>query len=387
MTRFLYVGNHAGYFLTHRLPVMQALQAIGYEVHVAVPAEPDSLAKMVSQNAVGEIRDRGFHVHPISLRRGSMGIWGELRAICSLYRVIKDTKPDIIYQATLKPVIYGGLIMRFTHHPVTISAITGLGYVFVSSDTRSRLLRGILSQVFRIVLAHPNIMVLFQNHDDRDLFVERRLIPVERAYVIKGSGVDITKYQPVPEPEELPVVVLPSRMIWDKGIGEFVEAARNVRLDGIQARFVLVGDSDPENPRSVTKEQLQAWHDEGVVEWWGWRQDIPMILREAHIVCLPSYREGVPKILIEAAATGRAIVTCDVPGCREIVRPGENGLLVPPQTVKPLEKALCELIGDPDLRQAMGLRGREIVEKEFSSEIIVANTLEIISNQMRRAKE
>ncbi len=378
MPRFLYVGNHAGYFLTHRLPVMLALQENGYEVHATIPTEPDALAKMVLGDAVAEIQSLGFPIHSVPLKRGSLGIRGELQVIRSLFRIYKQVKPDIIYHATMKPVIYGGLVARLTNQPAIISAITGLGYTFIGSDFKTRTMRKILSIVFRFVLGHSNSIALFQNDDDRDLFVKHGLVAPEKTLVIKGSGVDVDLFHYTPETPDTPIVVLPSRLLWDKGVGEFVEAARNLRSQDIEARFVLVGDVDPENPRSISSEQLQAWINEGIIEWWGWQQDMSSVFQKAHIVCLPSYREGLPKALIEASAAGRAIATTDVPGCREVVQSGENGLLVPVKSVNSLQEALSTLIENPDLRQMMGKKGREKAEKEFSTKVIVANTLQAV---------
>ena len=184
-------------------------------------------------------------------------------------------------------------------------------------------------------------------------------------------------YAPVPEPQGVPIVVLPARMLWDKGVREFVEAAAQLKQRGVSARFVLVGDPDGENPASVPETQLADWQRQGVVECWGRREDIPLVLAQSHIVCLPSYREGLPKSLLEAASSGRPIVTTDVPGCREIVRDGDNGLLVEARNASALADALGKLLADPALRQRLGARGRERVMSEFSQEIIVGQVLAV----------
>jgi glycosyltransferase involved in cell wall biosynthesis len=375
--RFLYVGNHAGYFITHRLPVMLALRDAGYEIHVAAPIEADALEKIVAENAVQKIRDMGFQYHPIPIKRGSIGLTGEIRLFLRLVQLYRQIKPDIVYHATIKPVLYGGIIARLTGVRAVISSVTGLGYIFISQDLKARLLRGGVKTAYRLALNHPNIGVLFQNEDDQCTFIEQKLVKEINTSVIKGSGVDTEKFYATSEPDGVPVVVLPSRMLWDKGVGEFVEAARQVHTVGIQARFVLAGDPDPDNPAAISNDQLQKWHDEGVVKWIGWQSDMADVLRRSHIVCLPSYREGIPKALIEAAASGRPIITTDVPGCRETVRNGENGLLVPVRTVEPLADALCRLIQDTDLRRRMGKKSREIAETEFSKDIIIRKTLAI----------
>lgn len=185
------------------------------------------------------------------------------------------------------------------------------------------------------------------------------------------------QFTPSPEPCGAPLVVLAARMIWDKGVGEFVKAAYQLRLSGVQARFVLVGEIDYGNPSAIPEAQMKAWQAEGFVEWWGYKTEMPEILSRAHIVCLPSYREGVPKVLIEAAACGRATIATDMPGCREIVRHEENGLLVPPRDASALAAAIERLVEDPALRTRFGARGRQIAEAEFSVERVVRDTLAI----------
>ncbi len=186
-----------------------------------------------------------------------------------------------------------------------------------------------------------------------------------------------TLYAPFPEPDGTPLVLLPARMLWDKGVAEFVEAATQLKSRGMLARFVLVGEPDIENPASVPEHQLISWQKDGVVEWWGRREDMPQVLKQSHIVCLPSYREGLPKSLLEAASCGRPIVTTDVPGCREIVHDGENGILVEARNSTALADALARLLADRELRKWMGRRGRERVLNEFSQEIVVAQVLAI----------
>jgi glycosyltransferase involved in cell wall biosynthesis len=200
-------------------------------------------------------------------------------------------------------------------------------------------------------------------------------VEASRSVLIRGSGVDLARYTPAPEPEGVPLVVLPARMLRDKGVEEFVAAARMLKQAGVNARFALVGDPDPENPAAISLAQLAAWREEGAVEYWGWRDDMATVFRQAHLVCLPSYREGLPKALIEAAACERALVTCDVPGCREVVSDGDNGLLVPARDSAALARALRRLIEDAGLRRALARRSRERAVAEFSLERVIADTL------------
>ncbi len=376
--RILYVGNHASYFLTHRLPVFQSLQESGCDVHVAVPAKSDALGRMIDADAIETIERLGFHFHDIPISRGSINPINELRTLYYLFRLYRTLKPELIYHATVKPVLYGGLMSRIVGIPGAIFGVTGLGYLFVASGFKGLLIRMPIKLAFRLALSHPNAHTIFQNYDDYEAFVHQNLVNARNATVIKGSGVDLSEYNYLEETNCTPIVVLISRMLWDKGVREFVEAARILSNAGTKGRFVLVGDSDPDNPASVPQSQLRAWQDQGIIEWWGWRKDIPSILQQSHIVSLPSYYpEGVPKCLIEAAACGKPIVTTNMPGCKEIVEDGINGFLVPPRDTSSLAESIRQLIENPELRQEMGRRSREIAESEFSIEKVVGATIEI----------
>ena len=365
--RLLYVVNEAGFFLSHRLPLARAARTAGYEVHVATP----------EGKGADQIRADKFQFHTIPMSRKGMNPREELRSIVALYRLYRQVAPDIIHHVTIKPVLYGGLMARLARVPAVVNAVTGLGFVFVSTGVRARLRRLGVRLAYRLALGHPNSRVIFQNPDDRETFVNEHLLPDCRAALIRGSGVDMTTFVPLPETDGPPLVVLAARMLWDKGVGEFVEAVRTLRGSGVEARFALVGDTDEGNPAAVPDSRLSAWREERVVEWWGHRNDMTRVFAEAHIVCLPSYREGLPKVLIEAAACGRPIVTTDTPGCREIVRDGENGFLVPPRDVNRLATAMRRLIDDTELRKCFGFRGRQIAEAEFSIERVVSSTLTV----------
>jgi glycosyltransferase involved in cell wall biosynthesis len=380
MIRFLYVGNHAGHFLTHRLPAMLALQKAGYEMHVAVPDQPDDLEQLITVNAVETITQLGFIVHPIPITRGSLGLINAFRSLVVLYRLYRQLKPDLIYHATIKPVIYGGLISRLIQAPKVLNAMTGLGYAFTNKDIKARIIKTAFTLAYRFIMGHPGAVAVFQNEDDRASFVDAKLVDYNRTAIIRGSGVDMEKFSPASDRRNgPPVIMLASRMLWDKGVGEFVESAKASQQAGLQARFVLVGDSDPENPAAITRQQLQTWHESRVVEWWGWRNDMVLMLRQADIFCLPSYREGLSKAMIEAAAMGLPIVTADVPGCREIVHHGENGFLVPVRDSAALFDTLRQLVSDPVLRAQMGAASREIAVHNYSVEAVCSTTVELCS--------
>jgi glycosyltransferase involved in cell wall biosynthesis len=256
-----------------------------------------------------------------------------------------------------------------------VNAISGLGYAF-TPDRGARWLRPLVTAWYRVALAHPRSRTIFQNHDTYRQFVEGGWIRRERAALIRGSGVDCDLFRPTPEPTGRPVVMLAARMLWDKGIREFVEAARLLRDAAAGTRFVLVGAPDSGNPRSVPRAQLEAWARDAGVEWWGHREDMPAVLAAATLVVLPtSYPEGTPKILVEAAACGRAIIASDAPGCREVVRHDVNGLLVPVRDGAALARAIETLVAAPALRARFGQAGRAIAVAEFSDRLVVRETL------------
>lgn len=365
--RVLIVGNDAHYFFSHHLPIALGAHAAGYEIHIAIPIQlPDPRTV-----------NYPFKFHTIPLDRGSRRIGKELKAFIALLRLYRFLGPNLIHHITIKPVLYGGLAARILGVPSIVNTMTGLGFVFTSNDWRRRPLRRMVSSLLKIASHHNGkTRMIFQNPDDLEVFLKAGICRRIDGVVISGVGVDLKKFTVVPEPAEPVVVMFPSRMLWEKGIQEFVTAARVLRTKRVLARFVLVGTTDS-NPTSVPRHVIDQWVSEGIVEYWGWRNDMISTLCEAHIVCLPSYREGLSTVLIEAAASGRAIVTTDVPGCREVVHHGENGLLVPVQDSIALANALQKLIGNSELRRRMSDRGRQIAEVEFKVEKIVDETLSI----------
>lgn len=366
--RILYIVNDTNFFLSHRMPLALAAKSEGFDIHVATPLSDD----------VDKILSAGFTFHVIPLTRRGVHLWEELASVIALYRLYGKIKPDLVHLVTIKPVLYGGIAARFAGVTAVVSAVTGLGYVFIARGVKASLLRIVVKGIYRFALGHANGRVIFQNPDDRSSFWKSKLIDVSQTVLIKGSGVDMAQFSPTSEPPGPPLVVFAARMLWDKGVGEFVEAAKYLCDSGINARFALVGDTDSGNPAAVPKSQLESWQQSGVVEWWGQYTNMPMVFAQSHIVALPSaYGEGVPKVLIEAAASGRPIVTTDTPGCREIVRHGENGFLVPVRDVAALAEALRRLIENVELRRSMGARGREIAVAEFSVQRVVSETLDI----------
>lgn len=363
--RVLIVVNDAAFFLSHRLLLARGLEAAGYDVHVATPSDDVS----------PKIAAAGFSFHPFPLTRRGTSPASELKTIVALTRLYRELAPDIVHHVTAKAILYGGIAARVAGVRAVVHAVSGLGYVFISSEPRARVLRRAIRAAYRVATAHPNCAVIFQNDDDRAIFGSA--IRTSNVAMIRGSGVDLDAFAATPLPTGVPLVVLPSRMLWDKGVGEFVEAARLLVKRGVAARFALVGGIDPGNPTAVPRERIDAWVAEGIVEWWGLRADMPDVLASSSIVCLPSYREGMSKALLEACAVGRPIVTSDVPGCRDVIGAGSHGLVVPPRDATALAEALATLLGDRDRRERMGASARATAEAEFGIEAVVAETVAV----------
>lgn len=360
--KILLFANTDWYLYNFRLAQARALCERGDEVVLLSPQGPYGL-RMCTE---------GLRWLPFPLARRSLNPISEIRTVFRLVKLYRHESPDLVHHFTVKCVLYGSLAARFLGIRSIVNSVTGLGYVFMDGGGVRRWLRGLVKTAYRLLLR--STWVIFQNPDDRAAFLKGRLVAPQRTTLIRGSGVDIRRFSPRSEPEGIPLVILPARMLWDKGVGEFVNAARNLQAAGIRARFALVGDGDEQNPASVHVSQLREWEKSAVIEWWGWKDNMDEVYAQSAIVCLPSYREGLPKTLIEAAACGRPIVTSDVPGCREVVHHGENGFLVRVRDTGALAQALQHLLKDPILRREMGLRSRAIAEKEFSIELVISQT-------------
>lgn len=317
---------------------------------------------------VQKLEESGYRHITIEFSRNGINPLKETETIRRIKAIYEQEKPDLVHHFTIKCDIYGSLAAKEIGIKSIVNSITGLGYMFLSEKPHVKVIREVVKKLYRKALKGTE--VIFENPDDRNLFLEMELVGEENSHIILGTGIDTEKFLPVPPPNSVPLTILPSRMIWDKGIGEFVEAARMIRDSGVNARFALVGNNDIGNPACIPFDQLTQWQKEGNVEWWGWQDDVATVISMSHIVCLPSYREGLPKILIEAASCGRPIVSTDVPGCREAVDDGINGFLVPAKNAESLKEALLKLIENEELRDNMGKASRNIAENRFSNRIV-----------------
>ncbi|MDB5966728.1 MAG: alpha-D-QuiNAc alpha,3-galactosyltransferase [Polaromonas sp.] len=365
--KLLFFVTEDWFFYSHFLVRAQAASRAGFDV--AVLTRVNRHATLIEQ--------AGIRVIPLSLDRGSANPLREITVIARVIRVYRDEQPDIVHHVALKPVIYGSIASRYLGIARVINAPVGMGYIFSSDSLKARLLRPLVVMLLKLLLQPRRGMVVFENPDDLRGQVESGAVRADHAVLIRGAGVDVDRFKPVEPPQTTPVITLAARMLRDKGVEEFVEAAYLLRQRGVAVICRLVGRPDHGNPASLTEKALLKWDEEGIVRWLGHSDDMASVLATTHIACLPSYREGLPKSLLEALACGLPVVTTDVPGCREVVNDGVNGFLVPARQSVPLANALERLAGDALLRQAFGMQGRLRALNEFSDAVVVKATLAI----------
>jgi glycosyltransferase involved in cell wall biosynthesis len=364
----LFVVNVPEFFLSHRLPIALGAIAAGYDVHVATAAGP----------AQAKLAELGITPHTIRIKRIGTNPVAEIAAFLDMVGILRRIRPDILHLVTIKPVIYGGVAARLVGSPAVISAISGLGYVFERDNLKASILRTVLRPLYRLALRRRNGVVIFQNEHDRAALIKLAGIDPRQARLIKGSGVDFSHFPDVEEPPPPLTAVFAARLLWTKGVGEFAEAATLVRREIKGARFLIAGASDPGNPKALTPADVELMKRHPDVTMLGHIENIPALLAQAHVVAYPSYYgEGVPKVLLEAAAAGRPIVTTDHPGCRDAIDSGSSGLLVPVRDAQALAQAILELFRSPDLRRNMGAAARQKALSEFSVQSVVAQHLAI----------
>lgn len=366
MIKIVLAANTDWYLYNFRLSLAQYLRQLGLKVILVSPAG----------RFVSKFHEAGFQWEAWNLGRKSIAPWSEAEALRRIHEIYTLVKPDIVHHHTIKPVLYGSFAANRLGVPALVNSITGRGYVFSSSDFKARVLRIIAKKMYRMALHKQNSRVIFENEADRQYFLAQNIASSEQSWLIEGVGVDPLRFSPKPEPEGPVVILLPARMLWDKGIGTLVEAARILHKE-TPVRVVLAGDTDPGNPATIDPATLNRWSKEGVIEWWGWQDNMEKVYSQCHIVALPSLHEGVPTALIEGAACEKPIVASDIPGCRTVVIDGINGFLVPNNNPLALAEALLKLIKDPHLRRKMGKAGREIVLKKFDIQVINSATLEV----------
>jgi glycosyltransferase involved in cell wall biosynthesis len=355
----LFVAHIDSAFISHRLPI--AIEAIKRGYKVSLVAGSTGLGKIVE--------NYGITYFPWDLSRSGTNIIQEFKSFLCLFKYYKQIKPDIIHHIAIKPIVYGNIVAKLLGIVKVVNAVVGMGYIF--TDNRVTFVRIILSFCFKLIFKGKNKILILQNRDDANDFIKKNWIKEKYLRLIIGSGVDIKKFKYSLEPSIEPLrIVLPARLVKDKGVLEFVEVAK-ILGNNNKLRFVLVGNADEENNSFISKDQIAYWQSNKTIDWLGHCENMFEVYKNANIVVLPSYREGLPKSLIEACAVGRAIVTTDVPGCREIVKHNVNGLIVPSKNVLKLLESIQFLIDRPKERQRMGKNGAKLVEKEYTIEQIV----------------
>jgi len=374
--KLLYLTNGVGNFLSHRLGLATEAVSLGYEVHVVLP--PVDLA---TKNYLISL---GINPHFLHFKRSSLNPFLALKVIFSLIKLFRSIRPDLVHLVALKAILYGNIAAKFSSVKATTNAFTGMGHLFISEKYTLRVIRKIILYFFRITIrTSRNSLTILQNDDDAALLIHRKVISASTSRIVRGSGVDLKSFEWLPEPESDFTVVFPARLLKEKGICEFVEAARELKNTYPSWHFALVGSIDLENPASITQTQLDEWLLEGFIEYWGWQEDMKAVFSRCHLVCLPSYREGLPKALLEAAASGRVIVTTNVPGCKDVVQNKKTGLLVPVKSSKALVSAIQTLAASKERRINMGRLARQYVEDRFALKKVISETVSIYDELLR----
>jgi glycosyltransferase involved in cell wall biosynthesis len=372
--RLLYVVSEDWYFLSHRLPMARAARKAGFEVHIATRVT----------NGGPAIQQEGFVLHAIPFARGGTNPFGMFATIRTLRKLYRKLQPAIVHHVSLQVSVLGSLA-ALGSSAARVNALTGLGYAFTSNNLKARSMRRALAAVLRFLFNRRGAVVLVQNPDDRAM-LKAAGISEKRMVLIPGSGVDIDRLQPEPEPRGVPTVAFVGRLLEDKGIRTLIQAHLLLRLNGSNVELLIAGTPDPANPASIQEAEVASWAAEPGVRWLGHVDDIPALWARAHVAVLPSRREGLPKSLLEAAACGRPMVATDVPGCREIVRPGENGLLVPVDNPTALAQAIHTLISSLELRARYGAAARRLVVEKFAADVIGRMTVDLYT-RLFRARE
>tara|TARA_B110000003_G_scaffold275248_1_gene317338 strand:+ start:1868 stop:2998 length:1131 start_codon:yes stop_codon:yes gene_type:complete len=371
--KILFLVNVDWFFVSHRLGIARAAIEKGYEVHLATTVT----------NQASIIKDTGLILHELQMSRSGSRIIGNLKTLIAIIKIFREVNPRLVHLVTIKPIILGGIAARFTKIHGVIAAVSGLGSSFLDNGIYGKIKLFFIKKLYRISLGNLNIQVICQNQNDTEDVQKISQLPLANFSLIEGSGVSLTKFRYSEDNREIPNVIMASRLLCDKGVMEFVDAARFLKESKTNVNMILVGEPDPDNPSSITKLQVTSWEREGILEYWGHQEDMEKILQQSSIVVLPSYREGFPKILIEAAACGRAVITTDVPGCRDAIYNGVTGILVPEKNAVALADAIKELALNPNLYKEMGKKGRKMAENRFDEKNVISKHLEIYNQLLK----
>ena len=381
MPKLVFFANTDWYLYNFRRSLALAAQSSGYEVLLISPS-----------GEYGErLRRLGLQWQPLpGMDRRSLNPLHELQVLLSLVALFRRERPTLVHGFTIKCAVYGSLAARLARVPARVNAVAGLGYVFASSDRRARWLRPLVRVMLRLALRGRHTRLILQNPDDQAMFQQSGLIEFDRIDLIPGSGVDCARFAPRADKgaalRPQPCVLLAARLLWDKGVAEYVEAARLLRSAGRNVRFLLAGMPDRGNPAAVPESALRQWVEDGLIEWLGHVDDTSELFRSVDVVALPTYyREGLPKSLIEAAACALPLVTTDMPGCREVVTNEVDGLLIPPHDAGALAHAIARLIDSPELARRLGAAARIKTLANFDERIVIERTLAVYRELLREA--
>ncbi len=366
----LFVVNNLDFFISHRLNIAKEAKKNGFKVHLAVEKRKNDFEK------IELLKD--FYVHNYFISRSSQNIFYEIYTFLSLYKLIRKVNPKIIHLITIKPIIYGGIISNFLNIPFKVISVTGMGYVFINKKKiKIKILKYLIVKILKISLNHNNQKIIFQNKSDINEFSKITKINKNNIILIPGSGVDLILFKNLPENPKNNLVIMVSRLLKDKGIFEFIEASNIIIKKNLKARFWVIGELDNSNPASLTKEDVKYLKRNSRVRFFGFRKDIHRLYSYSNIAVLPSYREGFPKSLIEASASGRPIITTNVPGCRDAIIDNETGILVKARDSFELSFAIEKLLNNKFLRTKMGNKGRIHAEKTFNISEVVNQHMKI----------
>ena len=373
MKKILFIINVDWFFESHFLPLATKALEKGYEVHLACGFT----------DRESGLKKLGIITYPLSITRSGTSLWHELRVMKEIYDVMRTVEADVVEFFTIKPVLYGGIVSHFLKIPKRVFYITGLGYTFIQKGFKGSVVKTMVKNLYRLALVGNNSSVITENSYDKALIESLHIIDSDRIYIIKGAGVDFDKYPFVDRVPNNPfVVVMASRLLKDKGVFEYVAAAKTILQEGYAVKFLLYGDIDIYNPTSLTTQDLHTIKKEGNVEVKGFCNDIAQAFVMADIVVLPSYREGLPKVLVEAAACARAVVTTDVPGCRDVIVPKKTGVLCKAKDAHSLAEAIKKLLDDSNLCRQMGLEARKLAQKEYDIRMILKQHFHIYGEKI-----
>lgn len=375
--KLVFVVNHVAFFVSHRLPIALAAKRKGYEVEI-ITGQAGSETMEIS--AVEKLNEYGIKHNRTIFRSDSLNFFTEFIGFTQLFFRLAISKPDLVHCVTPKGILYGGIASRLLRIKSVVFAISGMGFFYTKDNYRSWI-HNVFAYLYRKLIAfaykQKNRVIIVQNADDRSVILESNIAKESEIYLIKGSGVDLNQYSNINIESKTKTILFPARILRNKGVYEFIEAVKILRETTNDWEYIIAGASDYKNPTSIDQEEIDLWQSQGLINWVGHVEDMVSLYKEASIVCLPSYREGMPKVLLEAASASCAIITTDVPGCRESIIEGVTGLLVPPRDSKSLAESLRIVMNNDELRRRFSNAGREYAVEHFSIDIVISKTLDI----------